>query len=80
MKIFTTNDNTNVTGVDGAIDFIREKCGDEIANYMNACVNLLDDLVTISAIDDYTELEGEKGIDLMWALLGTIEEYEYDLV
>lgn len=74
MKIFTTNDNTNVTGVDGAIDFIREKCGDEIASYMNACVNLLDDLVSIS------ELEGEKGIDLMQALLGTIEEYKYDLV
>jgi hypothetical protein len=74
MKIFTTNDNTNVTGVDGAIDFIREKCGDEIASYMSACVNLLDDLVSIS------ELEGEKGIDLMQALLGTIEEYKYDLV
>jgi len=74
MKIFTTNDNTNVTGVDGAIDFIREKCGDEIASYMSACVNLLDDLVSIS------ELEGEKGIDLTQALLGTIEEYKYDLV
>lgn len=74
MKIFTTNDNTNVTGVDGAIDFIREKCGDEIASYMSACVNLLDDLVSIS------ELEGEKGIDLMQALLGTIEEYKYNLV
>jgi hypothetical protein len=74
MKIFTTNDNTNVSGVDGAIDFIREKCGDEIANYMSACVNLLDDLVSISG------LEGEKGIDLMQALLGTIEEYKYDLV
>lgn len=74
MKIFTTNDNTNVTGVDGAIDFIREKCGDEIASYMSACVSLLDDLVSIS------ELEGEKGIDLMQALLGTIEEYKYDLI
>ena len=37
MKIFTTNDNTNVTGVDGAIDLTQ-------------------------------------------ALLGTIEEYKYDLV
>ena len=35
MDTFITKDNKIVVGLDGAIDVIRERCGDDIANNIN---------------------------------------------
>jgi len=58
MDTFITNDNKIVIGLDGAIDVIREKCGDDIADNIGFYFEFYS--YVLSAYSSYDNLENEE--------------------